>query len=79
MTSAIVDFYYGVASRYSYLASTQTAGLEEETGCRARWSPICGRDSIRQGTDPFDGRSNYGDTLITGTPYLIAKREPAHN
>ncbi len=54
MTSTTADSYYGVASRYSYLASTQTAALEEETGWRVRWLPICSRDPIRQGGDPFD-------------------------
>ncbi len=64
MTSTTVIFYYGVASRYSYLASTQIAALEEETGWRVRWLPICSRDPIRQGGDPFDELRNYGDTLL---------------
>jgi len=32
----LVDFYYAIGSRYSYLASTQIARLERETGCRVR-------------------------------------------
>jgi 2-hydroxychromene-2-carboxylate isomerase len=35
-----LDFYYGIGSRYSYLASTQIAELERDTGCRVQWRPI---------------------------------------
>ncbi len=50
-----VDFYYGVASRYSYLASMRIEALEVETGCSVRWLPVCSRDLIVRGGDPFDG------------------------
>jgi len=30
----VIDFYYGLGSCYSYLASTQLAVLEAETGRR---------------------------------------------
>ncbi len=50
-----VDFYYAVASRYSYLASMRIEALEVETACRVRWLPVCGRDLIVRGGDPFDG------------------------
>ena len=50
-----VDFYYGIASRYSYLASTQMARLDEETACRVRWLPIYSGDLIGRCGDPFDG------------------------
>lgn len=36
----MVDFYYSIGSRYSYLASTQIAALEKETGCRVAWYPV---------------------------------------
>ena len=55
-----VDFYYGVASRYSYLASTRIKALEAETGCSVRWLPICSRDVIVRGGDPFDGGGGSG-------------------
>lgn len=34
------DFFYDLGSPYSYLASTQIAGIEERTGARARLLPI---------------------------------------
>ncbi len=55
-----VDFYYGVASRYSYLASVRIKALEAETGCSLRWLPICSRDLIVLGGDPFDGGAGSG-------------------
>jgi 2-hydroxychromene-2-carboxylate isomerase len=51
-----VDFYYGLGSRYSYLASTRIAGLEAETGCRVRWRPLYSADLFAaRGADPFAG------------------------
>jgi 2-hydroxychromene-2-carboxylate isomerase len=38
--SKTVEFFYGIASRYSYLAATRIAALEAETGCTAKWRPI---------------------------------------
>jgi 2-hydroxychromene-2-carboxylate isomerase len=52
-----VDFFYGVGSRYSYLASTRLAGLAAETGCRVRWRPLFSGDLFAaRGADPFAGR-----------------------
>ncbi len=34
------DFFYDLGSPYSYLASTQVAGIEQRTGSRARLLPI---------------------------------------
>ena len=36
-----VDFFYGLGSRYSYLASTPVARIEQETGCHVTWRPAC--------------------------------------
>ena len=57
----VVDFYYSIGSRYSYLASTQIAKLERETGYRLRWHPVNGAD-IRalRGRDPFTGEPLSG-------------------
>jgi len=53
-TTVIVDFYFGVGSRYSYLAATQLGAIERETGARFRWLAV---DSPRliaaRGDDPF--------------------------
>ncbi len=35
-----VDFYYGLGSRYAYLASTQIERIVAETGCRFEWYPV---------------------------------------
>src|SRR5204862_616806 len=57
----VVDFYYSIGSRYSYLASTQITKLEGETGCRVLWHPVNGPD-IRalRGRDPFAGEPLSG-------------------
>ena len=35
-----IDFFYGLGSRYSYLASTQLERIAAETGCRFEWHPV---------------------------------------
>jgi 2-hydroxychromene-2-carboxylate isomerase len=49
-----VDFYFGIGSRYSYLAATQISRLAAETGARFIWKPVYSRELIeRAGSDPF--------------------------
>jgi 2-hydroxychromene-2-carboxylate isomerase len=56
-----VDFFYGLGSRYSYLASTQIAQLEADTGCRVRWRPLYSADLFAaRGLDPFKGQPVSG-------------------
>jgi 2-hydroxychromene-2-carboxylate isomerase len=56
-----VDFFYGLGSRYSYLASTQIARLETETGCRIRWRPLFSGDLFAaRDRDPFQGEPLSG-------------------
>ena len=56
-----VDFFYGLGSRYSYLASTQIETIEAETGCRFSWCPIRSSDLMRMGgRSPFDGSEPSG-------------------
>jgi len=51
-----VDFYYGLGSRYSYLASSQIAQLEADTGCRVRWRPLYSADLFsRRDANPLQG------------------------
>jgi 2-hydroxychromene-2-carboxylate isomerase len=51
-----VEFFYGIGSRYSYLASTQLEHLAAETGCRIRWRPLYSGDLFAaRGRDPFKG------------------------
>jgi 2-hydroxychromene-2-carboxylate isomerase len=56
-----VDFFYGLGSRYSYLASTQIVRLETETGARVRWRPLFSGDLFAaRGRDPFAGAPASG-------------------
>jgi 2-hydroxychromene-2-carboxylate isomerase len=51
-----VEFFYGIGSRYSYLASTQLGRLAAETGCIVRWRPLFSGDLFAaRGRDPFAG------------------------
>ncbi len=57
----VVDFYYGLGSRYSYLASTQLARIAAETGCRFEWHPIkSGALQELRGGSPFHGEPPSG-------------------
>jgi 2-hydroxychromene-2-carboxylate isomerase len=56
-----VDFYYGLGSRYSYLASTQIARIAAETGCRFDWHPVASGALQRlRGSSPFHGEPPSG-------------------
>jgi 2-hydroxychromene-2-carboxylate isomerase len=51
-----VDFFYGIGSRYSYLAATQMDRLAADTGARVRWRPLWSTLLMqRRGMDPFRG------------------------
>ncbi len=87
-TSALeVAFYYGLGSRYSYLASTQIARLETDTGCRVHWRPLYSADLFQaRGADPFQGRPVSGqydwayrrfDAACWADHYGVPFREPA--
>jgi 2-hydroxychromene-2-carboxylate isomerase len=61
MTPPDVDFFYGIGSRYSYLASSQLDRLAAETGCRIRWRPLYSGDLFAaRGLDPFAGQPVSG-------------------
>jgi 2-hydroxychromene-2-carboxylate isomerase len=59
----VVEFYFGLGSRYSYLASTQIAALSAETGAAFEWLPLDSRRLIgARGKDPFavlEGSGQY--------------------
>ncbi len=56
-----VDFYYGLGSRSSYLASTQLARIAAETGCRFDWHPLkSGALMELRGGHPFHGEPASG-------------------
>jgi 2-hydroxychromene-2-carboxylate isomerase len=49
-----VEFYYGIGSRYSFLASTRMDALEQETGCTVVWRPLySGALMVKRGMHPF--------------------------
>ena len=83
----MIDFYYGLGSRYSYLASTQIARLEADTGCRVRWRPLYSGDLFAaRGADPFQGAPLSGqydwayrrrDAEAWADYYGVPYREPA--
>lgn len=51
-----IDFYYGIGSRYSYLAQSQVAALERDFDVAVRWFPLRSADLIRAaGHTPFEG------------------------
>ncbi len=56
-----VDFYYGLGSRYSYLASTQIERIAAATGCRFDWHPLkSGALMELRGGHPFRGEPVSG-------------------
>ena len=51
-----VQFFHAIGSRYSYLASTQIAALERDTGCVVEWIPFNSTALLaRRGASPFVG------------------------
>jgi len=49
-----VHFFYGIGSRYSFLASTRMDALEAETDCKVIWRPLySGALMLRRGMHPF--------------------------
>lgn len=56
-----IDFFYGLGSRYSYLAATRIDGLAAEIGRDVRWRPLYSGDLFAaRGADPFQGRPVSG-------------------
>ncbi len=63
MPRIIVPFYYGLGSRYSYLAATQIDRIEAATKCQFEWLPLHSGELIRRanrGQSPFDGDARSG-------------------
>ncbi len=58
MGQTVVPFYFGLGSRYSYLAATQLERIEFKTNCRFEWVPLQSGELIRRanrGHSPFKG------------------------
>lgn len=59
-----VDFFYGIGSRYSYLAAARLAGLTSRTGASFRWRVLYSPDLIaRAGGNPFEPDRRRGQYL----------------
>jgi len=53
-----VDFFFGIGSRYSFLASTQMDALERDTGCTVVWRPLYSSAlMVKRGMHPFRQQS----------------------
>ena len=85
---APIDFYYGLGSRYSYLASTRIEALEAATGRTVRWRPLYSGDLFEaRGTNPFaaaeprsgqyDPAYRRADAEAWADCYGVPFREPA--
>jgi 2-hydroxychromene-2-carboxylate isomerase len=56
-----VRFFFGIGSRYSYLAATQMPRLAEETGARFDWRAVHSPELIAgAGPDPFGAENRRG-------------------
>ncbi len=54
MSGKQVDFYFGLSSRYSYLAHTQLEGIAARTGATFVWKPFFSPDLMtKRGQNPF--------------------------
>jgi len=64
-----VQFFFGLGSRYSYLAATQINALEKDTGCRVTWLPLrSGALMDRRGQNPFatrDAAGNWSGVVVS--------------
>ncbi|HET6522819.1 MAG TPA: DsbA family protein [Geminicoccaceae bacterium] len=86
---APIDFYYGLGSRYSYLASTRIPALEAATGREVRWRPLYSVDLFAaRGANPFadgdgprsgqyDPAYRRADAEAWADLYGVAYRDPA--
>ena len=81
-----VQFFFGVGSRYSYLAATQVPRLAAETGAHFEWRALNGRELIESaGADPFQPsilRGQYDpsyrteDAMRWAAHYGVPYKEP---
>jgi 2-hydroxychromene-2-carboxylate isomerase len=79
-TPTTFEFFYDLASPYSYLASTQIAGIEGRTGARARLIPIT-LGGLRKSTGyqippPQQLRYMAGDTARWAQKYGVPMQIP---
>ena len=81
-----VQFFFGIGSRYSYLAATQVPSLARETAARFEWRAIHSPELIASaGPDPFRAENRRGqydaayrtqDATRWASYYGVPYREP---
>jgi 2-hydroxychromene-2-carboxylate isomerase len=86
VAQSAITFFYGIGSRYSYLASTQIDRLRAETGREVVWRPLYSGDLfLARGADPFRGPPLSGqyerawrrrDAELWAAVYGVPFREP---
>lgn len=88
MRDLVIPFYFGLGSRYSYLAASQLDRIEQERGCRFEWLPLQSGELIRRanaGASPFQDKAPSGqydwdyrqrDAEAWAEYYGIPYREP---
>ena len=88
MSKPVIPFYFGLGSRYSYLASTQLDRIERDTGCVFEWLPLATGTLIRRANDgrnPFHENPGSGqydwafrekDAMAWAAYYGVPFREP---
>jgi 2-hydroxychromene-2-carboxylate isomerase len=89
MEKRTIEFFFSPGSRYSYLAASQMARLEAETGCVVEWRPVSGTQIRKyRGIDPFRGQPSSGqydwpyrelDARRWAEYYDIPFREPSNH
>lgn len=66
-----ITFFFGLGSRYSYLAATQIAALESESACPVTWRPLLSTELMQRCTqNPFatlDDAGNWSGAAISAT------------
>jgi 2-hydroxychromene-2-carboxylate isomerase len=83
MAEREIELFFDIGSAYSYLASTQMAGLAKRTGVAVRWRPfLLGAVFKATGNDspvriPAKGRWMMGDLMMWAKHYGIAARLPS--
>ena len=64
-----VEFFFGLGSRYSYLAATQLEPIAAATGARFRWRPVFSADLIaRTGGVPRSPQDPAWRTTVRWRP-----------
>lgn len=76
MTSCKVPFYFGLGSRYSYLAASQLERIESQTSCCFEWLPLQSGELIRRANH---GLSPFADSAASGQYDWDYRRQDAES